>query len=100
MIAAHTSSSPMSLYFEWMAVIFWGLVFIRVGFSRKPLPGPFKIPGKIIRFILVIVTFGLLAGCSNPDPLAVASGPVFQLNSGHWQPSPQDLAGPPAVTNP
>jgi hypothetical protein len=53
----------------------------------------------LLRFLLIIITFGLLAGCSNPDPLAVASGPLFALNAGHWQPTPQDLAAPPKVVD-
>ena len=93
----NTHHSLLAVYAEWGGVIFWGFVFIRVGFSCEPLPGPFRIPGKMLRFLLIMLTFGLLAGCSNPDPLAVASGPVFALNAGHWQPAPQDLAGPPAV---
>jgi len=97
MITSHIAPSPMAIYAEWVLVVFWLAVFARVGFSRKPLPGPFRIPGKILRFILVMVTFGLLAGCSNSDPLAVASGPVFALNASHWQPTPQELANPPAV---
>jgi hypothetical protein len=30
----------------------------------------------------------------------VASGPVFALNAGHWQPAPEDLAAPPVVVKP
>lgn len=84
MIILSTKHSPLAVYAEWAGVIFWGLVFVRVGLSRKPLPGPFRIPGQLLRLILIILTFGLLAGCSNPDPLAVASGPLFALNVGHW----------------
>jgi hypothetical protein len=89
----------LALAFEWLAVLFWGWVIFRLAFSKKPLPGPFRVPCRIIRFILIVLTFGLLAGCSNPDPLAVASGPLFPLNAGHWQPTPQDLASPPAVAD-
>jgi hypothetical protein len=78
---------------------FWVWVLYRRFFSPKPLPAVIAIPMRVIRIILVVVTFGLLAGCSNPDPLAVASGPVFALNSGAWQPAPQQLAAPPLVTN-
>jgi hypothetical protein len=79
-------------------ILLWAVY--RQCLSSKPVPFIIRAPIKIMRVILAIVTFGLLSGCSNPDPLAVASGPVFQLNPGHWQPAPQDLAGPPAVTNP
>jgi hypothetical protein len=68
-------------------------------FSPKPIPALVAVPIRVIRIILVAVTFGLLAGCANPDPLAVASGPVFALNAGVWQPAPQQLAAPPVVTN-
>ncbi|MDE2342141.1 MAG: type IV secretion system protein VirB7 [Betaproteobacteria bacterium] len=53
----------------------------------------------MFRLLLIIITFGLLAGCSNPDPLAVASGSVFALNAGHWQPTPQDLSSPPKIVD-
>lgn len=78
---------------------FWVWVLYRRFFSHKPLPAVIAIPIRVIGIILVAITFGLLAGCSNPDPLAVASGPVFALNAGAWQPSPKQLAAPPAVTN-
>ena len=67
--------------------------------SHKPLPSIIALPVPLIRMLLVIITCGLLAGCSNPDPLAVASGPVFALNAGNWQPTPQDLAAPPPVVD-
>ena len=67
--------------------------------SKKPLPVILAVPGRLLRFLLIIMTFGLLAGCSNPDPLAVASGPLFALNAGHWQPTPRDLAAPPKVAD-
>lgn len=89
--------SAMAVYAEWAGVVFWIIVFMRVGFSSKPLPGPFRVPGKILRFFLIILTLGLLSACSSPDPLAVASGPVFALNVGHWQPTPRDMSAPPAV---
>lgn len=78
---------------------FWVWVLYRRFFSHKPLPALIAVPIRVLRIILVMVTFGLLAGCSNPDPLAVASGPVFALNAGAWQPAPQQLAAPPVVTN-
>ena len=78
-------------------ILIW--VVYRKFFSTKPLPAILTIPGRLFRFLLIIITFGLLAGCSNPDPLAVASGPLFALNAGHWQPAPQDLAAPPKVAD-
>lgn len=53
----------------------------------------------MLRVILMVAAFVLLTGCSNGDPLAVASGPLFPLNPGHWQPAQQDLAAPPAVVD-
>jgi hypothetical protein len=67
--------------------------------SKKPFPAILAVPGRLFRLLLIIITFGLLVGCSNPDPLAVASGPVFALNAGHWQPTPQDLATPPKIAD-
>ncbi|MHB1302599.1 MAG: type IV secretion system lipoprotein VirB7 [Acidiphilium sp.] len=67
--------------------------------SKKPLPAILAVPGRVLQLLLIIITFGLLAGCSNPDPLAVASGPLFALNAGHWQPTKQDLAAPPKVAD-
>ncbi|MDE2240651.1 MAG: hypothetical protein KGJ73_12090, partial [Rhodospirillales bacterium] len=67
--------------------------------SAKPLPGVLRLAGKFVKLCLVLITFGLLAGCSNPDPLAVASGPLFALNAGHWQPTPRDLVAPPKVSD-
>jgi hypothetical protein len=48
--------------------------------------------------LLFIALLGF-AGCTNSDPLAVASGPVFALNPGHWQPLPRDLTVPAQVPN-
>ncbi len=79
--------------------LFWLWALYRKFWSRKPLPLVLAVPARILRFCLVLVTLGLLAGCSNPDRLAVASGPLFPLNSGHWQPTSQDLAAPPLVAD-
>lgn len=82
---------------EWASALFWGWVLYRGVLSSKPKPAVIVGLGRFVRFVLMLLTFGLLAGCSNEDPLAVASGPVFALNAGHWQPAPQDLADPPDV---
>ena len=66
-------------------------------FSTKPLPRVLAVPGKIFKFGLILATLGLLVGCGTGDPLAQASGPVFALNVGHWQPAPRDLARPPSI---
>ena len=78
-------------------ILLWAVY--RKFISKKPLPAILAVPGRLFRFLLIIITFGLLAGCSNPDPLAVASGPIFALNAGHWQPTPQDLVAPPKVAD-
>jgi hypothetical protein len=84
---------------EGITAIFWlWLVYRRIG-ARKPAPRVLAIPAKVFRFCLILLTLGLLAGCASSDPLAVASGPVFPLNAGHWQPTPQDLAVPPSVAD-
>jgi hypothetical protein len=77
-------------------VLFWVWIFIRVKFSSKRR-NTLGLPFRIFRLLMIIATFGVLGACTNPDPLAVASGPVFALNGGHWQPAPQDLAGPPVM---
>jgi hypothetical protein len=78
---------------------FWLWILYRKFVSPKPLPRVLAIPGRIFRLAIILVTFGLLAGCANPDPLAVASGPLFPLNAGHWQPTPQDMNAPPVVAH-
>jgi hypothetical protein len=50
--------------------------------------------GRVLVFLVAALT---LAGCASSDPLAVAHGPLFPLNAGHWQPSPQDLDAPPKI---
>jgi Outer membrane lipoprotein virB7 len=82
----------------------WGVVLARVTifysefFSRWQRPFPLRRPSTFLSLGVVLVTLGFLAGCANPDPLAIATGPVFPLNSGYWQPTSQDLAAPPRVT--
>jgi hypothetical protein len=91
--------NPVTL--EWAAIGFWIVTGYVEFVAKKKTPrlirAVFWLPGRFLRLMLIVVTFGLLAGCSNPDPLAVASGPLFALNVGHWQPAPQDLAAPPTV---
>jgi hypothetical protein len=68
-------------------------------FSPKPLPRTLAVPGRVLGVILILITLGFLAGCGDSDPLAVASGPLFPLNAGHWQPTPQELAAAPPVVD-
>jgi hypothetical protein len=90
-------NEALAVFLQIIFVLFWLWVFMRVKFSSKRHPNLTRIPVRIFRLMLIIATFGVLGGCTNPDPLAVASGPVFALNAGHWQPAPQDLAAPPAM---
>ena len=45
--------------------------------------------------ILVLASVTLVCACSSSRPLPVASGPVRQLNVGHWEPGPNELTVPP-----
>jgi hypothetical protein len=75
------------------------LLFIVIALRHHQRHGTVQVSRKLVRVggtLLFIALLGF-AGCTNPDPLAVASGPIFALNAGHWQPAPQDLAGPPVI---
>jgi len=85
----------MATYIPFASLLCWGLY--RKFVSSKPVPAIIAVPIRALRILLIIVTFGVLGGCANMDPLAVASGPEFALNAGHWQPAAQDLATPPVV---
>jgi hypothetical protein len=52
-----------------------------------------------MRSILTILALFGLTACSNSEVLATPKGPVFALNTGHWQPSPADLQ-PPKIGGP
>ena len=39
----------------------------------------------------VLASLLVLGACSSSHELAVAKGPLFALNAGHWHPSPLDL---------
>jgi hypothetical protein len=75
------------------------LLFIVIALRRHRNRGSVNVTTKVARAGMTLLFIALLgfAGCANSDPLAVASGPVFALNAGHWQPAPQDLAAPPVV---
>lgn len=40
----------------------------------------------------------LLAGCGTGHDVPVASGPIFQMNPGHWDPGPNELTTASAAT--
>lgn len=65
--------------------------------ESRSTPGALAFPFRAFRVVALVGLAAMLAGCANTDPLAVASGPVFQLNPGHWQPSKQALAAPPTI---
>jgi hypothetical protein len=75
------------------------LIFLLIRHFRNG--GAVKGSGTVARVGAILLFVALLgfAGCANTDPLATASGPVFALNAGHWQPSPQDLTVPPLTQN-
>jgi hypothetical protein len=75
------------------------LLFILIAVRHRRNHGTGHVAGKVARVGTTLLFIALLgfAGCASTDPLAVASGPVFALNAGHWQPAPQDLVVPPAV---
>lgn len=50
-----------------------------------------------MRFLLLLCLVLALTACAGGEPLATARGPLFALNPGLWQPTPADLAQPPAV---
>jgi type IV secretion system protein VirB7 len=53
-----------------------------------------------MKSLIVILILGLLAGCSSGEDLAACKGPVFQLNTGKWDPAPSDLFEPKATPAP
>ena len=87
----------LAILLQIIFVVFWIWIVVRAKFFSQRATNLSKVPFRFFRLLLIIATFGVLGGCANPDPLAVASGPIFALNAGHWQPAPQDLAGPPVI---
>ena len=87
----------LSVLFQASVFMLWGWLPIYIFKSSRRTTAAIKGPFRLFRILLIIATFGALGGGANTDPLAVASGPVFALNTGHWQPTPQDLAAPPVV---
>ena len=84
---------------EWTAILRWIYVTYRECFTLRRAPNAPVFPVRYSRFLATLAILGPLVGCTNSDPLAVASGPVFALNTGHWQPTTHELAAPPSVTD-
>jgi hypothetical protein len=47
-----------------------------------------------MKTLMTLVALIGLAACSNAEVLATPRGPVFALNTGHWQPTAADLQIP------
>jgi uncharacterized lipoprotein YajG len=47
-----------------------------------------------VRTLAILAALFGLAACSHTEVLATPTGPVFALNTGHWQASPADLQLP------
>jgi Outer membrane lipoprotein virB7 len=47
-----------------------------------------------MKMLVALVALIGLAACSNAEVLAKPRGPIFALNTGHWQPTPADLQIP------
>lgn len=58
-----------------------------------------SLPLSAIRIIAIFAMLAVLVGCSDADPLPVATGPLYQLNPANWHATQQDLSGPPQVAN-
>jgi hypothetical protein len=88
---------------EWAAVGCWFVVgVVEFGSKRRAsrlIRSAFWLPGKLLRLALILATLGVLAACSDADPLPVATGPLYQLNPANWHATQQDLSGPPQVAN-
>jgi hypothetical protein len=82
---------PLVLLFIWVAY--------RCVAGSKQLSTWGRGAARVFRFIVLLATLGLLAGCGAGDTLPVASGPLFTLNAGYWHPTAQNLASPPSVTD-
>ena len=47
-----------------------------------------------MKTLVILAALIGLAACSHTEVLATPTGPVFALNTGHWQPAPADLEVP------
>ena len=44
-----------------------------------------------MKTFVILAALIILTACSGNEILATPTGPVFPLNTGHWQPAPGDL---------
>lgn len=72
--------------FECIVALFWIVILVAARGTRR-----------LLGALLALVFLGLLVGCTDPDPLPVASGPLYPLNVGYWQPTQRDLTKPPPI---
>lgn len=49
---------------------------------------------KSIRIGVPLLFLAALTACISHDPLPKCHGPIFQMNTGHWQPTKADLSKP------
>ena len=47
-----------------------------------------------MKTLVILVALIGLAACTNSEVLPAPTGPVFALNTGHWQPTLSDLQVP------
>jgi len=47
-----------------------------------------------MKTLVILAALMGLAACANSEVLATPTGPVFALNTGHWQPTSSDLQMP------
>jgi len=67
----------------------------RVIIQRRPI-SLVAVPWGVLRWFFLIALLSF-SGCSSMQKPAEAKGPLFALNPGHWQPTPQDLKDQPRV---
>jgi type IV secretion system protein VirB7 len=49
-----------------------------------------------MKTLVTLIALAALSACTNSEVLATCKGPIFALNTGHWQPTKADLQPPAA----